>query len=218
MTNRTTHRRRRPAGTLPGVLLALALGSSAAAGVAAAEDAPAALAPAEPWPIDDFDDGDLVSASGLSWIVIADEQLGGESHGDLELVPGAGGSGGALRLSARLGGSSRGTYASVWAPFAPEGAPADLGGFRGLRFEARGTPGSYAAGVRGASARNYVGPFEVAAEWRRVEVRFADLVESPPVEPPVALSLAELTWVGFGSGAGTPAAFELEIDRVEVFP
>ena len=40
------------------------------------------------WTLDDFEDGDLKAASGLSWIVIADDLGGGGTEARLEVTPG----------------------------------------------------------------------------------------------------------------------------------
>lgn len=170
--------------------------------------------------MDDFEDRDLQAAPGVSWVMIGDELAGGASTSRLELVPGAAGSRGALALSGELAPGQRGAYAGVWTAIGPEGVPRDLSAYTGLRFRARGTPGSYSAGLRPAGgAFNFVGPFEIGAEWRDIEVPFASLVPQG-TQDEVAWNPDALGWVGFSiaTTASTATGFRIEIDDVGFVP
>ncbi len=170
--------------------------------------------------IDDFEDRDLEAAPGVSWIVIGDELMGGESTGRLEIVAG-GGSRGALAFAGELVPGARGAFTGAWTAIGAAGAPRDLTGYTGLRFRTRGTPGRYTAGVRGAgSLGNFMAPFEVGAEWREVELPFADLRPLPPPPQEVAWSAAALAWIGVSAAAapGAPSGFRIELDDVAFVP
>ena len=170
--------------------------------------------------IDDFEDRDLEAAPGVSWIVIGDELMGGESTGRLEIVAG-GGSRGALAFAGELVPGARGAFTGAWTAIGAAGAPRDLTGYTGLRFRTRGTPGRYTAGVRGAgSLGNFMAPFEVGAEWREVELPFADLRPLPPPPQEVAWSAAALAWIGVSAAAapGAASGFRIELDDVAFVP
>ena len=172
--------------------------------------------------IDDFEDRDLEAAPGVSWIVIGDELMGGESTGRLEIVAGGGGSSrGALAFAGELVPGARGAFTGVWTAIGPEGTTRDLTGYTALRFRTRGTPGKYTAGVRGAGAMgNFMAPFEVGPEWRDVELPFADLRPLPPPQKEVAWSASALAWIGVSAAAapGEASGFRIELDDVAFVP
>jgi hypothetical protein len=125
------------------------------------------------WTLDDFDDGDLEAASGLSWIVIADDLAGGATEARLDLRnAGSGSSGHALRLTGRLGGSVT-AFAGAWAPLERTGRNLDLSAFDGVRLRAKG-PATLDVGLRVGFA-NFMKRVEVRADWTAVEIPFADL-------------------------------------------
>lgn len=157
---------------------------------------------------------------GLSWLLIADDQLGGGTAARLSRVsPGAGGSAGALRLEARLGDAPP-TFAGVWGPIDPQGELSDLGGYRAVRFWARGDGGSFRVGVRagvGAATGNFVAPFVAAAEWTRITVPLDDLVAQRPGGDG-DWDRESVGWIGFTTGPGAAGDAVLEVDEVELVP
>src|SRR5262245_7648380 len=77
------------------------------------------------WTLDDFEDGNLVAATGWSWIVIADDLAGGASVASLSASgPGAGGSRHALRLTGRLSNAGGWPFAGAWLPIDRTGGTA----------------------------------------------------------------------------------------------
>jgi Complex I intermediate-associated protein 30 (CIA30) len=191
--------------------------------VVAPSAAPALSVP-EPTPgfrFDDFEDGDLVSGSGLLWMIIADDVLGGHTESSLERVgPGASRSLGALRLSATIRPGFAAPFAGAWAPLDGEGKLVDLSGYRALRFRARGSGATFLAGFRrGRSASdsaNFFESFPTTETWSTVEVALSDLTPAPPAAASLVWSPRDVSWVGFTSGAGTTGEIWLEIDDVEL--
>src|SRR6185436_8653416 len=91
------------------------------------------------WKLDDFEDGDLKAAPGLSWFLIADDLAGGASEARLELRQGGpAGSKHALRLVGRLDGSRGWPFAGAWASLDGSGRSVDLGKFTGIRLRVKG--------------------------------------------------------------------------------
>jgi hypothetical protein len=125
------------------------------------------------WMLDDFEDGDLQSASGLSWIVIADDLAGGSTEAGLEVRPGgAGPSRHALRLAGRLGGGAL-SFAGMWAPLERSGRNLDLSAFEGVRLRVKG-PARLDVGFR-SGVVNFMSRVDAGPEWRLVEIPFTQL-------------------------------------------
>jgi hypothetical protein len=121
---------------------------------------PPATQPSQPSPasakpngsllIADFAGGKLETISGLAWVVVADEHLGGTSTVLLTLKrPGAQGASAAMKIAFSLGEGFPYPFAGAWALPGSEGLPADLTAYRGLRFYAR-SPGRRVPGRRQA--------------------------------------------------------------------
>ena len=104
-------------------------------------------------------------------------------------------------------------------PLTPgEVEPADLRGYRGLRFEARGEAG-YAVVLRALNGRDHGGwerPFEAGGRWREIRMPFESLRYSNSVNT-VAWSGADVTAVEFEIRGGKGEEAWLEIDNVEFF-
>jgi hypothetical protein len=130
--------------------------------------------PVQTWTLDDFEDGDLKSASGLSWIVIADDLGGGATEAGLEVVPAAtdAGSKRALRLAGRLGGGA-GSFAGAWATLERTGRNLDLSVFEGVRLRVKG-PARLDVGFR-SGVVNFMARVEAGPDWKLVEIPFSTL-------------------------------------------
>jgi len=173
--------------------------------------------------IDDFEDLDLEAATGLSWMTIGDWLMGGASTGDIAAVrlPPGSRSRGALRLTGHLRKGASFPFAGVWTALREDGVPRDLTGYRGMRFRARGTPGSYLVGVRrtdGKSSANLMAPVTVTSDWTDVEVGFGELQQLPKSASAMTFAASGVAWIGFTSGRDTPRDFQLEIDDVGLVP
>src|SRR2546427_533958 len=73
--------------------------------------------------IDDFEDGDLRAPNSLSWIMLNDDLIGGESTGRLEVVTGdEAASNGALKLTGRRSGKAR-SFLGAWVAVDGGGRP-----------------------------------------------------------------------------------------------
>jgi hypothetical protein len=169
--------------------------------------------------IDDFEDGDLDAVPGLSWIVFADDLVGGGSTGQIALVePGAAGSRKALRLQSQIGEDFRAPFAGVWTAAQADGLPADLSAYQGIRFHAKGRGGTFRVGLRcgqGASSMNFVKSFDTPQEWTAFTVPFSELEPQGKTEVQWAPQL--VSWVGFSTTRPTPGEVELQIDQVELY-
>lgn len=164
--------------------------------------------------LDDFEDGDRRSASGLSWISVADDLMGGASSARFQVTAApAAGSRHALRVS---GDVAEGGFAGGWVALDGRSRATDISDFQGLRFRIRGN-GKLQAGLRGGPLPgfNYVAPFEARPEWTSVEIPFESLKpakgESPAFDP------RSVRWIGVSTSTGRTGAFEFEIDDVELY-
>jgi hypothetical protein len=126
------------------------------------------------WTLDDFEDGDLESASGLSWIVIADDLGGGSTEARLDVRPG-GTSRHALRLAGRLGGGGV-SFAGAWVPLERSGRNLDLSAFEGVRLRVKG-PARLDVGFR-SGVVNFMSRVEAGPDWQLVEIPFTRLAPS----------------------------------------
>ncbi len=182
-------------------------------GTAAAVRGPAAAAS-----IDDFEDRDLIAATGSAWIPIGDDLLGGKSILRLEAIRGGSdGSRGALRLSGTLGDGAD-SFGGAWTAVAEGGRATDVSRFSGLRLRLRGA-GDVQVGVRGgpfAKSVNFMARVKAGSDWSTVEIPFSSLqpqgkgLESerwgrarpagsacrPSPEPPVRSPSRSTTWRG----------------------
>lgn len=175
---------------------------------------------AAPQMFDDFEDGDLEASSGLSWVVLTDEQFGGTSHATAEVVDGgAAGSGKSLHFQGETTEEARIPVASVWAPVGKDGLAKDLSAYQGIRFFARGDGGSFTAGARRGTSQvaNFAAPFTAPQEWTHVEVPFAELKQVQPAMSPQEWSAQDVLWIGFSVAPGFIGPFDLEIDQVELY-
>ncbi len=127
------------------------------------------------WKLDDFEDGDLKAATGLSWFLIADDLAGGASETRLEIRPGgAARSRHALRLVGRLNGSRGWPFAGMWASLDGSGRSVDLGKFEGIRLRVKG-PAKLQVGLR-SGMDNFMAEISAGPEWKLVDVPFSTLV------------------------------------------
>ena len=126
------------------------------------------------WKLDDFEDGDLKAAPGLSWFLIADDLAGGASEVRLEVRPGGpAGSKRALRVIGRLNGSRDWPFAGAWASLDGSGRSVDLGKFEGVRLRVKG-PATLQVCFR-EGMTNFMAPISAGPEWKLVEVPFVSL-------------------------------------------
>lgn len=129
---------------------------------------------ARTWVLDDFEDGDLKAASGLSWFPLADDMVGGASEVRLESRKGGpAGSRHALRLVGHLGGG-KSSFAGAWVSLDGSGRSVDVTAFEGLRLRIKSQV-PLQVGIR-ANFVNYMADVAPAAGWRLAEVPFTSLV------------------------------------------
>jgi len=171
--------------------------------------------------IADFDDGTLEASSGLDWIVIGDDLIGGASEASLETVrPGAQGSSAALRFSGTIREGFASPFSGAWAALHPAGVTSTLIPSRGIRFWARGSGPSFLVGIRqgvGSASANFMTSFTPTAEWSVYEAAFDKLAQGPRSNPARAFSLEDVSWMGFTTAPpGVSGSFWLEVDGIEL--
>lgn len=126
------------------------------------------------WKLDDFEDGDLKTASGLSWFLLADDIAGGASEARLEIrQDGAAGSRHALRLTGRLNDNRGWPFAGAWANLDGAGRSMNLRAFDGIRLRVKG-PARLQVGLRSGMV-NFMAEVKAGADWKFVDVPFASL-------------------------------------------
>lgn len=120
--------------------------------------------------LDDFEDGDLFSRTGVRWQTFTN----GVSAADLRLAEeGAGGSTAAARVDGDLrAGAERGPLAQMYQPFDRGAAPVDLQALGGIRFHARGSR-PFQVTIR-CVAGEFGGEVAASSEWRPVEIGIED--------------------------------------------
>jgi len=170
----------------------------------------------------DFEGGKAETVSGLAFIVIGDEQLGGLSGARLTVGhPGAKGTKSALRISFHMADGFQYPFSGVWALLGTEGMPADLTAYKGLRFYARSASegGAFLAGVRQITAppANYMAAFDVKPDWTLVELPFAKLQRVPPTGKASELDPEGIISIGFSPASRLRGQFDLEIDQLELY-
>jgi hypothetical protein len=163
--------------------------------------------------VDDFEDGDRRARSGLSWIAIADDLMGGSSFADPRVTaPGA-----RSRHALRVGGSlTVAGFAGAWVALDERARPVDLTDFEGIRLRIRGR-GPFRVALRAGpmGGANYMAAVESGADWTQVAVPFADLKPMSPDGPPIDLRTAR--WLGVSTGSGRRGRFTLDVDDVELY-
>jgi hypothetical protein len=180
----------------------------------------AATAPGPGFRLADFEKGDLTNGTGLLFMVIADDELGGQTQARVESIhPGASGSSAALRLTTSIRPGFTSPFGGVWTPLDREGKLVDLTAYRTLRFQARGSGVPFLAGFRRGGptdSANFLKAFTPTETWSSFDIDLADLTAAPPAAPSLAWSPHEVSWMGFTSKAGSIGDLWLEIDDVEL--
>ena len=167
------------------VAAAEGIGAVRTAAAPAAAPFPAALVAEQVLPLDDFEDGDLFSHTGVRWQTFTN----GISGAELELVAGGPGtSRGAARVEGELAsGAARGPLAQMYQPFDRGAAPIVLEDLGGVRLHARGSK-EFQLTIR-CDRIEYGTVVEASPEWSPFEVSAADLV-------PIGVSSEPGTWTG----------------------
>ena len=173
------------------------------------------------WTLDDFEDGDLKAASGLSWIVIADDLGGGGTEARLEVTPGGlSPSKHALRLAGRLGGGPV-SFAGAWAPLERTGRNLDLSAFEGVRLRVKG-PARLDVGFRSGIV-NFMTRVEAGPDWKLVEIPFRQLAPAGPAPEGTRWNPAAVQVFGVTTPQTSPGDnramgdITFEIDDVEFY-
>jgi hypothetical protein len=163
--------------------------------------------------IDDFEDSDHRAASGLSWISIADDLIGGASISELDVVD----IGTASRHALRVTGETTAVgFAGAWVALDGRGRATDVSEFQGIRLRLRGY-GAVQVGLRAGPAPgfNYMAPVEAGPDWKPVEIPFDGLRATSKAAP--IFDRRSARWLGVSVGAGRAGRFEFDVDDVELY-
>lgn len=163
--------------------------------------------------VDDFEDGDRRAASGLSWISISDDLMGGASHADLQVTAAGSGSGRALKVSGDVAANG---FAGAWVALDGRSRATDVSDFTGLRLRVRGA-GTLQLQLRAGPmpGTNYTAPVEARPEWRSVDVPFESLAAMRPGSPP--FDPRTVRWLGVVVRPEPAGAFAFEVDDVQLY-
>jgi hypothetical protein len=163
--------------------------------------------------VDDFEDGDRRAASGLSWISIADDLMGGASNADLQVTPGALGDPRALRVSGEIAPDG---FAGAWVALDGRARATDVSDFAGIRLRVRG-PGTLQVALRGGprAGANYAAPVEARSDWTSVDVPFETLQAQRPESP--AFDPRSVRWLGVGVRGPRGGRYAFELDDVGLY-
>lgn len=168
--------------------------------------------------IDDFERAD--GRTALDTLRITDADGGNDRtwQSSLRIARGDG-QGHALSTHARLSHSGR-AYAAVLLPLSRGSvAPADLGAWEGLSFQARGEAGNIRVEVRGQEGRRWAHEFTLGPDWREYRIDWAGFEGLPPWRgdgDPPAWRGDDALQVAFSAGGapGDTAWFELDDVRL----
>ena len=163
--------------------------------------------------VDDFEDGDRHAASGLSWISVADDLMGGATVPELRVIAPGAGSRHALRVAGELADKG---FAGAWVALDGRAQPADVTDFEGIRLRIRGN-GTFQLALRAGPLPgfNYAAPVEAGTDWTQVTVPFVNLQAAREGAP--AIDLRAVRWMGVSTRSGSTGAFQLDIDDVELY-
>ncbi len=167
----------------------------------------ASAAPVQAGPVSDFEDGTLSSRFGAGWYAGADSMMGGRSSARAEwLAGGAGGSRGAMRVQGEVVAATASPWAgAMFSPGAAPMASVDLRARKAVRFDIRGTPGTYVFVVIAGSGMPSALPIPVGKDWQTVRVTLAELAG------------ADLGQVGaFGVTTARIGGFTFDIDNMVI--
>lgn len=161
--------------------------------------------------IDDFQDGDRRAASGLSWISIADDLMGGASHADLQVV--REGQGRALKVAGEV---AAGGFAGAWVALDGRARAADISDFTGVRLRLRGQ-GTLQVALRAGPmpGYNYAATVAAGPDWTQVDVPFDTLAPMKPGHPP--FDRKAVRWIGVSVRGEQAGPFEFAIDDVRLY-
>src|SRR5690606_30250710 len=169
--------------------------------------------------IDDFERADGRTALGTLRITDADGGNDRTWQSSLRIAR-ADGAGHVLSTHARLSHSPR-AYAAVLLPLSRGSvAPADLGEWSGLSFQARGEAGTARVEIRGQEGRRWASSFALGPGWEDYRVGWEQFEGLPPwrgdADPP-AWQPDDALQIGFSLSGEPGDTAWFELDDVELF-
>ena len=169
--------------------------------------------------IDDFERDDGRTALGTLRITDADGGNDRTWQSSLRIAR-ADGDGHVLSTHARLSHSPR-AHATVLLPLSQGSlAPADLGTWSGLSFQARGGGGAARIEIRGQEGRRWSHAFTLGPQWSEYRVGWDELQGLPPWrgdDAPPRWRPDDAVQIGFSLSGEPGAAVWFELDEVRLF-
>ena len=164
--------------------------------------------------IDDFEDGDRRAASGLSWISISDDLMGGTSYADLTVAAPKAGASRALHVAGSVAADG---FAGAWVALDGRARAVDLSDFTGIRLRVRGPKGLQVALRAGPMpGANYQATVEARPdEWRSFDVPFDSLAPARPGSP--AFDRKTIRWLGLVLKQPQAGRYEFAVDDVQLY-
>lgn len=125
--------------------------------------------------LDDFSDGDAISAIGTRWQFFTDGVMGGVSTGSAGITDTDGGK--ALRLAGTVSLENNGGFIQTALPLAQRGY-ADVSQFTGIRLRVKGNGERYYLHMRTDQTRlpwmYFAASFNATEQWQTIEIPFSD--------------------------------------------
>ncbi len=172
-----------------------------------AASAPAARPDVGAGLVANFDTGELDSAFGSGWMVSTDALVGGGSTAETTVLDsGAAGTSGSLRVDGIIAASGPAAWAgAMWFPGPQQFQPADLSGFQGITFWARGDGATHMVMLFAQNLGQLpsMTSFAPGEQWQEVRLSFGDFAGLDPA------GLQGVLFTGAGEGE-----FQFEVDEI----
>jgi len=128
--------------------------------------------------IDDMSRPAPGASNGARWHLISDAVMGGRSAGEMRRMQVAGHA--AMRLRGEVSLQNNGGFLQMALDLSADGGPVDARGWGGIALDVFGNGAVYNLHLRTTDAtrpwQSYRHSFEAPAQWRRVELPFAEFV------------------------------------------
>lgn len=128
--------------------------------------------------IDDMSRPAPEARNGARWQLISDAVMGGRSAGEMRRMAVAGHA--AMRLRGEVSLENNGGFLQMALDLSADGGPVDARGWSGIALDIYGNGAEYNLHLRTTDMtrpwQSYRRNFNAPAEWRRVELPFADFV------------------------------------------
>lgn len=171
--------------------------------------------------VDDFEDGDTISARNTQWKAFSDKVIGGKSEVEMRIIPeGADNSGKALSLTGKVSKDVQFGFVGAAVSVDPSGKGLDLTKLKGLQFYARGDGKTYLVQLtcKAVTDHNeFSYEFQADKEWKMLKAPFTAFKQSPYFGRRVTWTGKDITGIIFQTGAALYPTLKLEIDKISFY-